>query len=73
MQDVVSMELKEIIEKFKNLGVYEERFFADNYCDVVFSTKDNDRWIKIFIEILGPAVKPAGIAPSEEHTELTKK
>ncbi len=67
------MELREIIEKFKTLGAYEERSFADNYCEVVFYTKDNDRWIKLFTEILGPAIKPAGIAPSEEDAELTKE
>ncbi len=67
------MELREIIEKFKTLSVYEERFVADNYYEVVFYTKDSDRWIKLFTETLCPAIKPAGIAPSEEDAELTKK
>ena len=67
------MELREIIGKFKNLRIYEERFFADNYYEVVFYTKDNDRWFKLFTELLGPAIKPAGVAPSEEDIMLTKK
>jgi len=67
------MELKEIIEKCKTLNIYEERFITDNYYEIVFYTKDNDQWIKLFTEILGPAANPAGAVPSEEDTELTKK
>lgn len=67
------MELKEIIEKLKALNIYEERFVADDYYEVVFYTKDNDRWIKLFTEILGPVTKPAGTAPSKEDAELTQK
>jgi len=67
------MELREIVGKFKTLSVYEERFIADNYYEVVFYTKDNDRWFKLFTEILGPVTKPAGTAPTKEDAELTKK
>ena len=67
------MEIKEVIEKCKTLNVYEERFVADNYYEIVFYTKDNDQWLKLFTELLGPVKKAVGIAPSQEDAELTKK
>ena len=67
------MELKEIIAKYKTLNIYEERFIADDYYEIVFYTKDNDQWFKLCTEILGPVAKPAGVAPSKEDVELTKK
>lgn len=67
------MELREIIEKYKTLNIYEERFVADNYYEIVFYTKDSGQWIKLCAEILGPVAKPAGTAPSKEDAELTQK
>jgi len=67
------MELREIIEKYKTLNIYEERFVADDYYEIVFYTKDNDQWSKLCVEILGPAAKPAGTAPSKEDSKLTQK
>jgi len=67
------MELKDIIDRCKTLNIYEERFVADNYYEIVAYVKDKDKWLKLFIDILGPAVKPAGAEPSEKDAELTKK
>ena len=67
------MELKEIIEKCKVLDIYEERFVADNYYEIVSYAKDKEKWIKLFTEILGPATKPVGTVPSKEDIELTQK
>lgn len=67
------MELREIIEKCRALDIYEERFIADNYYEIVSYAKDQDKWVKLFTEILGPAAKPAGIAPNKEDAELTQK
>ena len=67
------MELKDIIDRCKTLNIYEERFVADNYYEIVYYTKDNDQWMKLFTEILGPVVKSAGAEPSEEDAALTKK
>ena len=67
------MELREIIEKCKTLNIYEERFVADNYYEIIFYTKDIDQWIKLLSELLGPIVKAVGVAPTQEDAELTKK
>jgi len=67
------MELKEIIEKCKTLNIYEERFVADDYYEIVFYTRDSDQWIKLFTEILGSTVKPAGAAPNKEDIKITQK
>ncbi|NQT28132.1 MAG: hypothetical protein HQ570_00870 [Candidatus Omnitrophica bacterium] len=67
------MELKDIIARYKTLNIYEERFVADNYYEVVFYTKDTDQWIKLLNEIFGSVTKPVGAAPSAEDAELTKK
>lgn len=67
------MELKDIIDKCKTVSIYEERFVADNYYEIVAYAKDKDKWLKLFTEILGPAAKPAGESPSEGDSELTQK
>lgn len=67
------MELKEIIARYKTLDIYEERFVADNYYEIVFYTKDTDQWVKLLTELFGPIAKPVGVLPSEEDSKLTQK
>ena len=64
--------LKEIIEKFSTLNVYEKRCVTDKYCELVFYTKDIDKWDKIFTEIFGQAIKPAGTKPTKDDLRLTQ-
>jgi hypothetical protein len=66
------MTLREIIERCKKLGVDEERCKSDKYSELVFYKKDIDEWYKIFADVLGPEVKPAGEKPKREHLHLTK-
>ncbi|MCK4912414.1 MAG: hypothetical protein KAS05_01685 [Candidatus Omnitrophica bacterium] len=67
------MELREIIEKCESLKIYEERFIADDYYEVVFYTKDTKQWNELFADILGLPAKPYGVVPSEEDVVLTQK
>lgn len=66
-------EIKEIIEKRKDLAVYEERSVSNDYYEIVFYTKDSEEWNRILENILGAAAKPAGKEPSEKDVELTKE
>ena len=67
------MELEAIIAKCKTLTIYEERFVADDYYEIVFDTKDTSQWTKLLKSILGPIAKPTGIEPSKKDTELIQK
>ena len=64
--------IKEIVEKFSNLDIYEKRCITDEYCELVFFSKDTAEWKKILTDILGPAVKPPEIKPTKEDEFLTK-
>jgi hypothetical protein len=66
------MTLKEIMKKCGTLGIYEERRISDGFCELVFYNKDADEWSKIFADILGHAIKPAGTEPTENDQYLTK-
>ena len=49
---------KEIIGRCGELSVCEKRTIGDDYCELVFYTKDTDAWIKVLADNLGPTVKP---------------
>ena len=66
------MTLKEIIERCNRLGVHDTRFITEEYIELVFYNHEIDEWSRVFADILGPAVKPPGIEPSEDDLSLTK-
>ncbi|MCK4809874.1 MAG: hypothetical protein KAS99_02930 [Candidatus Omnitrophica bacterium] len=66
------MTLNEINEKFNHLEISEKRDMSDDYTELVFYTKDLDEWNKIFIDTLGPAIKPPGIKASDNDMALTR-
>lgn len=66
------MTLKEIMERCEGLRVYERRN-SDELRDVrVFYNEDIGEWDKIFNDILGHPIKPAGVNPTEDDVDLTK-
>ena len=66
------MRLKEIIEKSAGLDIYEQRSVGDEYVEFVVYNKEIDKWKEILVDILGPALKPAGAKPTEADLNLTK-
>jgi hypothetical protein len=68
----MAMTLKEIIKKCGTLSIAEARRNSDTYCELVFYSKDTEEWNRIFADILGHAVKPAGKEPTEDDQYLTK-
>ncbi len=66
------MTLKEIAERFEKLAIYEQRRLSDNYNELVFYSKESDKWQEVLSGILGPAVKPVGAKPSSASLALTK-
>jgi len=64
--------LKEIIGKFAALSVHERRSITDEYCELVFYSKDIDEWNKVFTGIFGHAIKPAGTRPTKDDLRLTE-
>ena len=66
------MSLKNILEKCKQLEIYEERSIADDYLELVFYNKDLTAWNKLISESLEAPIKPQGIEPNQEHLQLTE-
>jgi len=64
------MTLKEIFEECKKLQICERRDMTDEYMEFVFYTRDVALWNALFSNILGPAVKAAGIKASLDATRL---
>ena len=58
------MTLKEFAQRIAGLNVYQIREEGDDYHERVIFSADIQEWNTILEEILGPAVKPAGVAPS---------
>ena len=68
----MTIELKDIIAKCNGLEIYENRSLSDEYCELVFLSKDNEKWNKVFVDILGPAIKPTDAKPAKDDLQLTK-
>ena len=66
------MTLEEIMGKCGILDIDEKRCISDDYNEIVFYSKEMDDWNRIFVDILGPAIKPAGVKPTEEDLSLTQ-
>jgi hypothetical protein len=71
-QERNGMLIKEIVEKIGMSNVYEVRRITDTYGELIFYSKKTDEWSKAFTNILGPAVKPAGVKPTENDLQLTR-
>jgi hypothetical protein len=73
LEKAVVMTLKEIVEKCSGLSVYEKRKITDEYVEIIICSKDIDEWLRILTNILGPAIKPAGLKPTKEDSRLTNE
>jgi len=65
------MTIEEILQSCKGLTVCEERSRGQDYCELVFLNEEIDRWNTIFTRLLGPAIKPKGLKPTEEDLLVT--
>jgi hypothetical protein len=66
------MTLKEIIEKCSKLDIKEKRCVSDEYYELIFYSKDINEWNRIFADIFGHPVKPAGTKPTVDDLSFTK-
>ncbi len=64
--------IREIVKKCDSLTVYQRRITDDNYCELVFYSKEIAAWEKILTNILGKAVKYPKAKPTKEDICLTK-
>lgn len=60
------------MKKCRPLSIFELRRNSDEFCELVFYNKDIDEWNEIFADILGHAIKPPGVEPTEDDQCLTK-
>ncbi len=58
------MTLNEFAQRIVGLNVYEVREVRDDYQERVIFNADIKQWSAVLEEVLGPPVKPAGVAPS---------
>ncbi len=66
------MTLPEIVKKCSELRIAEVISNNVLYVELVIYKEEFDRWNEILTEVFGPAIKPAGIEPTDEHLNLTK-
>ena len=64
--------LSEIIERSKSLKIYEEREVSDDEIELVIFNEEQSQWNVILVDLLGPALKPEGVAPDKDVEKLTK-
>ena len=64
--------LKEIIEAFAKIEIYEKRDATDSYYEAVFHNKDVGELEKALGGIFGPAVKPVKKKPAKEDSLITR-
>ena len=66
------MSLKEIVDRCRAFEVAENRKSSADYIELVFYSKDSDKWSQALTEILDLPAKPAGVKPEEGDTVLTQ-
>jgi hypothetical protein len=67
------MKLEKIMKKISQLDIYEKRNASEKYCEIVFFSKDKEKWNTVFSELLGDAIKPESIPPSGEHEKMAEQ
>ena len=67
------MTIDEILLQTKDLGIYEHRSKNDEYCELVFYSKDLNSWYDILSSALGEPRKPSGTAPTQSDLDLTSR
>jgi hypothetical protein len=65
------MTLDDILVQARDLGIYERRSLSDEYCELVFFSRDLDAWLRILSGSLGVPRKPAGREPTQADLGLT--
>jgi len=66
------MLLNDIVVLFDEFEVYQRRTVNDNYCELVFYTKDTDKWSDFFTSQLDQPIKLPGSKPSKDDELITK-
>ncbi len=64
--------IKDMINSYGNLEIFEQRCISDEYAEIIFLKKDVDKWTEVLADLLGSAVKPAGVKPTEEDLQFTE-
>jgi hypothetical protein len=67
------MTLDDILLQAKELGIYERRSLSDEYCELVFFSRDLDAWFGILTSSLGEPRKPPGREPTKEDLGITSQ
>lgn len=67
------MTLEEISGKYSHLDIYENRAASDEYCELVFYSKQTDEWNKAIANFFGPPIKPVKVRPTKQDISLTKE
>ncbi|MFH2138451.1 MAG: hypothetical protein ABII88_08070 [Candidatus Omnitrophota bacterium] len=63
--------LKGLMDKCAGFNIERERRVSEEYVEIVIFTADIAKWSDVFASEFGAPTKPAGIAPTSEHQELT--
>jgi len=66
------MSLSTLIEKCRDLEVYEQRYNSEDYKEFVFFSEDLPKWTNIIEQAFGPAKKPSGADPDPGQLQMTE-
>ena len=61
------------MKKCHSLAVAKTREMGENYAELVFFSKDLEKWDQVLCEALGPAEKQRNCSPSRAHQGLTRE
>lgn len=65
------MTISSFFNQFNMLSVYQQRETKDNYHECVVCNTGMDQWLDMLENVLGQAIKPFGVEPSPEHTQIS--
>ena len=65
--------LVDIVKKCQGFQVHEERHLSYERIELIIFRKDMEKWVDVFNQELGNAIKAEGQKPKDEHAVITKE
>jgi len=64
--------LVDLVKGCQGFKVHEERHISYERIELIIYRKDMENWVASFTKELGPAIKPEGQKPDENHLKITE-
>ncbi len=67
----MDISIESIRELYQNMNICEKREETRDYCEVVFFSKETQRWEQVFTDIFGQIKKQPGVKPTKDDLRVT--